>query len=179
MTVTFHELGGSHYDPWVTLKDENRADVEQDGILLCGCRQWRPLRSHGILPYGYFRSSCHDPWVTLKDENVVDGDRAAAAIGAVLKADKVVILTNVPGLLRDVADESSLIPRIPVEEVEEYLDRYAKGRMKRKILGAVEALRDGAGQVIVADGRVAHPLCRAFAGQGTVIGYLSNHRIKL
>jgi acetylglutamate/LysW-gamma-L-alpha-aminoadipate kinase len=99
----------------------------------------------------------------------VDGDRAAAAIGAALKADQVVILTNVPGLLRDVADERSLVSHIPMEEAEEYLDRYAKGRMKRKILGAVEALRDGAGQVIVADGRAEHPVQRALSGEGTII----------
>jgi len=100
----------------------------------------------------------------------VDGDRAAAAIGAALKADKVVILSNVPGLLRNVSDESSLISHIPMEEAEEHLGRYAKGRMKRKILGAVEALQDGVGQVIIADGRVAQPLYRALSGQGTVIG---------
>ncbi len=40
----------SQHDPWLTLKDQNRVDVEQDGILLCGCRQ------DAILPYGYFRS---------------------------------------------------------------------------------------------------------------------------
>jgi acetylglutamate/LysW-gamma-L-alpha-aminoadipate kinase len=108
--------------------------------------------------------------ISYESEGVnVDGDRAAAAIGAALKADQVVILTNVPGLLRDVGDESSLIPHIPVEEAEEYLDRYAKGRMKRKILGAVEALRDGVGQVIVADGRTEQPLQRALSGEGTVI----------
>ena len=100
----------------------------------------------------------------------VDGDRAAAAIGAALKVDRVVILTNVPGLLRDVSDESSLISHIPTEEAEEFLDRYAKGRMKRKILGAVEALRDGVGQVIIADGRAEHPVQRALSGEGTVIG---------
>jgi len=99
----------------------------------------------------------------------VDGDRAAAAIGAALKAEKVIILSNVPGLLRDVADESTLIPHIPPEQAEEYLDRYARGRMKRKLLGAIEALRDGVGQVVIADGRVAQPLRRALAGYGTVI----------
>jgi acetylglutamate/LysW-gamma-L-alpha-aminoadipate kinase len=99
----------------------------------------------------------------------VDGDRAAAAIGAALKAQTVVILSNVPGLLRDVEDENSLIQHIPVAQATKYLDRYAKGRMKRKILGAVEALRDGAGRVIIADGRVAQPLQQALAGQGTII----------
>jgi acetylglutamate/LysW-gamma-L-alpha-aminoadipate kinase len=99
----------------------------------------------------------------------VDGDRAAAAIGTAMQADRVVILSNVPGLLRDIGDESSLIPHIPTEQAEDYLERYAKGRMKRKVLGAVEALQDGVNQVIIADGRVQGPIQRALAGQGTVI----------
>jgi acetylglutamate/LysW-gamma-L-alpha-aminoadipate kinase len=100
----------------------------------------------------------------------VDGDRAAAAIGSALKAQTVVILTNVPGLLRDFPDESTLIPHIPLAQAAEHLDRYAQGRMKRKLLGAIEALQDGVGQVIIADGRMAQPLHRALDGQGTVIG---------
>jgi len=99
----------------------------------------------------------------------VDGDRAAAAIGTALRANRVVILSNVPGLLRDVADESSLVDYVPSEQAGEYLDRYARGRMKRKVLGAVEALSDGVEQVIIADGRVDRPLHRALAGQGTVL----------
>jgi acetylglutamate/LysW-gamma-L-alpha-aminoadipate kinase len=100
----------------------------------------------------------------------VDGDRVAAAIGAALKADRVIILTNVPGLLRDVEDESSLIKQIPPAQAEQFLEKYAKGRMKRKILGAVEALQEGVGQVIIADGRAEQPVQRALAGEGTVIG---------
>jgi acetylglutamate/LysW-gamma-L-alpha-aminoadipate kinase len=99
----------------------------------------------------------------------VDGDRVAAAIGSALQAETVIILSNVPGLLRDVEDDDSLIRHIPASQAEEYLDRYAKGRMKRKILGAVEALRDGVGRVIIADGRVAQPLQQALAGQGTTV----------
>jgi len=100
----------------------------------------------------------------------VDGDRVAAAIGAALKADKVVILSNVPGLLRNFPDESTLIAHIPAAQALEHLDRYAQGRMKRKILGAVEALQDGVGQVVIGDGRIERPLQQALAGQGTVIG---------
>jgi acetylglutamate/LysW-gamma-L-alpha-aminoadipate kinase len=99
----------------------------------------------------------------------VDGDRAAAAVGAALKADRVIILSNVPGLLRDVADESTLVPHIPAARAREVLDRYAQGRMKRKLLGAIEALENGVGQVVIADGRVDRPLQRALAGQGTVV----------
>jgi acetylglutamate/LysW-gamma-L-alpha-aminoadipate kinase len=99
----------------------------------------------------------------------VDGDRVAAAIGVALKAEKVIILSNVPGLLRDFPDEGTLISHIPLAQAEEHLERYAQGRMKRKLLGAIEALRDGVGQVVIADGRVAQPLRRALAGQGTVV----------
>ena len=99
----------------------------------------------------------------------VDGDRVAAAIGTALKAERVIILSNVPGLLRDVSDDTSLVSHVPLELAREYLDRYAKGRMKRKVLGAVEALQDGVGQVIIADGRVDRPLRRALAGHGTVL----------
>jgi acetylglutamate/LysW-gamma-L-alpha-aminoadipate kinase len=99
----------------------------------------------------------------------VDGDRVAAAIGVALKAQKVIILSNVPGLLRDPSDETTLIDRIPLIHVQGYMDRYARGRMKRKLLGASEALNDGVRQVILADGRAAQPLQRALIGQGTVI----------
>lgn len=99
----------------------------------------------------------------------VDGDRAAAAIGSALQAETLIILSNVPGLLRKVSDETSLIPSIPQARAQEYLDRYAQGRMKRKILGAIEALNDGVSQVILSDGRIPHPLQKALAGQGTVI----------
>ena len=99
----------------------------------------------------------------------VDGDRAAAAIGSAVKAQTVIILSNVPGLLLDFPDETSLISHIPLAEAPDYLDRYAKGRMKRKLLGAIEALENGVDQVILADGRIDQPLSHALAGQGTVI----------
>jgi acetylglutamate/LysW-gamma-L-alpha-aminoadipate kinase len=99
----------------------------------------------------------------------VDGDRAAASISAALKAQTLVILSNVPGLLRDFPDESTLIPHIPLKHAQEHLDYYAKGRMKKKLLGAIEALHDGVGRVVIADGRVVQPLQRALTGYGTVI----------
>ncbi len=98
----------------------------------------------------------------------VDGDRAAAAVAAALGADTLVLLTNVPGLLRAFPDESTLVRRIPRADVEEYLP-LAQGRMKKKILGASEALAQGVGRVILSDARVAEPVSRALAGEGTVI----------
>lgn len=99
----------------------------------------------------------------------VDGDRAAAAIGSALKCQALVILSNVPGLLREVHDETSLIRHLPLTQAQDHLDRYAQGRMKRKVLGAIEALQGGVGRVIIADGRVSQPVRRALSGHGTVI----------
>lgn len=98
----------------------------------------------------------------------VDADRAAAAIAGALRAELLVILTNVPGLLRDPCDPASLIPFIPRGKLEAHLD-LAYGRMKRKLLAAQEALRAGVPKVILADSRVERPLEAALAGRGTVI----------
>ena len=99
----------------------------------------------------------------------VDGDRVAGAVGAALRAEAVIILSNVPGLLRDFPDETSLIHSIPLHQAQEFMERYAQGRMKKKIIGAVEALREGAKRVVIADGRVAQPILHALQGHGTVL----------
>jgi len=98
----------------------------------------------------------------------VDGDRAAAALAVGLGADTLLLLSNVPGLLRAFPDESTLITSIARAEVEEFLP-VAQGRMKKKVLGAAEALSGGVGRVILGDARSAQPISRALAGQGTVI----------
>ncbi len=99
----------------------------------------------------------------------VDGDRAAALTAAALGATALVILSDVPGLLAQFPDEGSLIPRIAAADLGRFMG-VAEGRMKKKILGAQEALAKGVPRVIFADGRVTEPLQRALAGQGTVIG---------
>ena len=98
----------------------------------------------------------------------VDGDRAAAMIAGALGAEQLIILTNVPGLLRAFPDESSLIAHIDKQHVEASID-FAEGRMKKKVLGATEALALGVRQVVFADGRVEQPIHRALECKGTVI----------
>jgi [amino group carrier protein]-L-2-aminoadipate 6-kinase len=98
----------------------------------------------------------------------VDADRAAAMVAGAVKADQLILLTNVPGLLRSYPDEATLIRHLPRQGLEAALS-FAEGRMKKKVLGASEALDLGVGKVIFADGRVDHPLLAALADQGTVI----------
>lgn len=98
----------------------------------------------------------------------VDGDRAAAMVAGAVGAQELIILTNVVGLMRQFPDESSLISHIDKARVEASLD-FAEGRMKKKVLGASEALNLGVRRVIFADGRIAQPIQNALAGKGTVI----------
>lgn len=98
----------------------------------------------------------------------VDGDRAAAALAVALKAEAMLLLSNVPGLLKNYPDESSLIPHIPAHDVESYLE-FAQDRMKKKVLGAAEAVAGGVGKVIFGDARQGQPVTAALAGAGTVV----------
>ncbi len=109
------------------------------------------------------------PAISYSGEAInVDGDRAAAMVAAALKADKLIILSNVPGLLRDVKDESSLISSVKKEQIEQAM-ALAEGRFKKKVMGATEALNEGVGQVVFADARIERPITAALAGKGTVI----------
>ncbi|MFN2184444.1 MAG: [LysW]-aminoadipate kinase, partial [Anaerolineae bacterium] len=87
-----------------------------------------------------------------------------------LKAQTLVILSNVPGLLEQFPDENTVIPHILPANAPVLLDQVAQGRMKKKVLGVVEAVNEGVQKAVIADGRVNRPLQRALAGQGTVIG---------
>ncbi len=99
----------------------------------------------------------------------VDGDRAAAATAAALGAPLLILLSDVPGLLRDLKDPASRIPRLAADELEAARRRWARGRMGIKLLAAREALEGGVGRVILADGRLDRPIARALAGEGTEI----------
>lgn len=94
----------------------------------------------------------------------VDGDRAAAAVAGALHAEALVIMTNVPGLLADPQDTSTLIRTIPADALDEYM-QYARGRMRKKLLGAQEALRGGVTRVCIG----SESLRAVATGAGTVI----------
>jgi acetylglutamate/LysW-gamma-L-alpha-aminoadipate kinase len=98
----------------------------------------------------------------MSDEGVamnVDADRAAAATAAALGADELLLLSNVPGVLRDPEDRGSLIERVAsLDEVRE----AAKG------LGAEEALAGGVARVVIGSASGASPIADARNGAGTV-----------
>src|SRR5205085_7314544 len=61
----------------------------------------------------------------------VDGDRAAAAVASALHADALAIITNVPGLLTDPQNTTTLIHTIAADDLADYVG-YAQGRMRKK-----------------------------------------------
>ncbi|MGE5602932.1 MAG: [LysW]-aminoadipate kinase [Nitrososphaerales archaeon] len=99
----------------------------------------------------------------------VDGDRAAAMIAGAVAADALVILSNVPGLLAEYPDESSLVRHVAAEHLAAVED-LAQGRMKKKLLAAKEALERNVPTVVLADSRRAMPVQAALRGEGTVLG---------
>jgi acetylglutamate/LysW-gamma-L-alpha-aminoadipate kinase len=140
------------------LRDDYTGRVEQVNTALLGT-----LLEAGFLPV------LTPPAISFQGEAInVDGDRAAAATATALKAEALIILSNVPGLLERFPDESSLIQRIPANRLDVFM-AAAQDRMKKKVMGAGEALAGGVRRVIFADGRVANPIQRALAGAGTVI----------
>lgn len=98
----------------------------------------------------------------------VDADRAAAMVASALQAENLLLLTAVPGLMRNFPDESTLIRQLTQTQLAA-AGESAQGRMKKKILGAEEALKGGVCRVIIADGRIYNPISNALAGNGTVI----------
>lgn len=97
----------------------------------------------------------------------VDADRAAAATAAALGADELLLLSNVRGLLGDVADPASLIAEVRADNLDLARDA-AKGRMKNKVLAAEEALAGGVARVVIGSALGEHAIARARSGVGTV-----------
>ncbi|MGA1794029.1 MAG: [LysW]-aminoadipate kinase [Thermoplasmatota archaeon] len=97
-----------------------------------------------------------------------DADRVAASIASAVKADELILLTNKPGLLKNVEDPSSLVTSVRKNAIEEAMN-IAQGRMKKKVLAAQEAINGGVPRVVISNANSERPLTRALEGQGTVI----------
>ena len=89
----------------------------------------------------------------------INADMAACEVAAQIKADKLVFLSDVPGVLRDPADESSLVSTIRRDQVEAFVEQgILSGGMVPKIRSAAAALDAGTHKVHLIDGRIQHSL---------------------
>ena len=86
----------------------------------------------------------------------VDGDRAAANVAGHVKADKVLFITNVDGLLM----EDKLVEKLSLKEAKEIIPKIGFG-MEKKILAATEALEMGVKEAIIANGQKENPISSA------------------
>ena len=103
----------------------------------------------------------------------VDADTAAAKLAVALGAEKLVLLTDVRGLLRTPGDEDTLIPELQLSSVPALVrEGVIAGEMIHKVDCCVNAVRSGVGSAVILDGRVAHCLLTELltdAGVGTML----------
>ena len=89
----------------------------------------------------------------------INADTAAAKLAVALGAEKLVLLTDVRGLLRDPKDESTLIHSVGVSEIPGLIkDGIISGGMIPKIDCSVEAVRSGVHSTVILDGRIPHSI---------------------
>ncbi|HEX8483600.1 MAG TPA: acetylglutamate kinase [Allosphingosinicella sp.] len=89
----------------------------------------------------------------------VNADEAARAIAVAMAAEKIVYLTAAPGLLEDVADEASLVPRLTSAELRERIEHDSvSAGMIPKLRACADAVDAGVGTAHIIDGRVPHAL---------------------
>lgn len=143
----------------IVIRDNYTGVIEQvnQGLL-------RTLIDQGFVPV------ITPPGISREGDPInVDGDRAAAATAIAMQAEHLVILSNVAGLLRDVADPASLVAHLSRNELDAAIDQYAEGRMRIKLLAAGEAIDGGVRTVTIGDSRLENCLSQALNGTGTVI----------
>ena len=103
----------------------------------------------------------------------INGDTAAAHIAGALGAERLIMMTDIAGVLRDKDDPDSLIPEITVADAENLQkEGIISGGMIPKVDCCVEAIREGVKNVIIMDGRVPHSILMELLtdeGAGTMV----------
>lgn len=103
----------------------------------------------------------------------INGDTAAAYIAGALKAENLIMMTDVSGILKDKDDPESLIPQVTVSESKAlYEDGVISGGMIPKVDCCIEAISKGVKKVIIMDGTVPHSILMEILtdeGAGTMV----------
>jgi acetylglutamate/LysW-gamma-L-alpha-aminoadipate kinase len=94
----------------------------------------------------------------------VDADRTAANVAGALKADRLVLLTDVEGLTLD----GEVVPKLVVSEVEEVLPKIGGG-MITKVYAAMEAIEQGVGEVVISSGVRKTPISSSLNHEGGTV----------
>jgi acetylglutamate kinase len=103
----------------------------------------------------------------------INGDTAAAHLAGALGAERLIMMTDIAGILRDKNDPSTLISEISLKEAEALKSEgIIAGGMIPKVDCCVEAIREGVKNVVIMDGRVPHSILMELLtdeGAGTLV----------
>ncbi len=103
----------------------------------------------------------------------INGDTAAAFIAGALGADRLFMMTDIAGILKDRNDESTIIPELTISEAKKLYDEgVISGGMIPKVDCCIEALEKGVKYVTIMDGRVPHSILMELLtdeGAGTMV----------
>ena len=103
----------------------------------------------------------------------INGDTAAAFIAGALGAERLIMMTDVAGILMDRDDPSTLIPEVTISKAKElYKEGIIVGGMMPKVECCIEAIRKGVKNTVIMDGRVPHAILMELLtdeGAGTMI----------
>ena len=103
----------------------------------------------------------------------INGDTAAAYLAGALGAERLIMMTDIAGILRDKDDPSTLIPHITVSEAKKLYDEgIISGGMIPKVDCCIEALEHGVNNVVIMDGRIPHSILMELLtdeGAGTMV----------
>lgn len=103
----------------------------------------------------------------------INGDTAAAWLAGALKAERLIMMTDINGILRDKENPNSLIPELTVSQAKKLFDEgVISGGMIPKVDCCVEAIQRGVNHVVILDGRVPHSILMELLtdeGAGTLV----------
>lgn len=103
----------------------------------------------------------------------INADTAASFIAGALKAERLITMTDIPGILRDVNDPDSIIKRVNTQEARQlFADGVISGGMIPKVQCCIDAVEMGVKRVTILDGRVPHAVLLELLtdeGAGTMV----------
>ena len=133
----------------------------------------RPQPINDLLEKGYIPVVSTVASDRLGNAYNINGDTAAARIAGALNAERLIMMTDIAGILRDKDDPSTLIPHITVEEARKLYDSgVISGGMIPKVDCCIDALEHGVDNVVIMDGRIPHSILMELLtdeGAGTMV----------
>ncbi len=99
----------------------------------------------------------------------INADTMAGEVGAAFQAEKLIVLTDTRGILRDLSDTTSLIPTIRLQEIDQFIkEGFIAGGMIPKIEACTTALKGGVYKTHIIDGRIPHSLLLEIFTEGGI-----------